>query len=61
MSTLLRLAKSVEAVFVERMSEAFPERFAKMTHRIQEVRGGRHDGWRIFFEASRHWAVLDDD
>jgi DNA repair photolyase len=62
MSTLLRLAKSVEAVFVERMSEAFPERFGKMTHRIQEVRrGGMTDG--AFF--SRHygegpyWAIIE--
>ena len=62
MSTLLRLAKSVEAVFVERMSEAFPERFAKMTHRIQEVRrGAMTDG--AFF--SRHhgdgpyWTMIE--
>ena len=62
MSTLLRLAKSVEAVFVERMSTAFPERFAKMTHRIQEVRrGAMTDG--AFF--SRHhgdgpyWAMVE--
>jgi len=62
MSTLLRLAKSVETVFVERMSEAFPERFAKITHRIQEVRrGAMTDG--AFF--SRHhgegpyWAMIE--
>jgi DNA repair photolyase len=62
MSTLLRLAASVEAVFVERMSEAFPERFGKMTHRIQEVRrGAMTDG--AFF--SRHhgegpyWAMIE--
>lgn len=62
MSTLLRLAKSVEAVFVERMSEAFPDRFGKMVHRIQEVRrGAMTDG--AFF--SRHhgegpyWAMIE--
>jgi DNA repair photolyase len=62
MTTLLRLAKSVEAVFVERMSEAFPERFPKMRHRIQEVRrGAMTDG--AFF--SRHhgqgpyWAMIE--
>jgi len=62
MSTLLRLAKSVEAVFVERMSEAFPERIGKMTHRIQEVRrGAMTDG--AFF--SRHhgegpyWGMIE--
>ena len=62
MSTLLRLAKSVEAVFAERMSQAFPDRFGKMTHRIQEVRrGAMTDG--AFF--SRHhgegpyWAMIE--
>jgi DNA repair photolyase len=62
MSTLLRLAKSVEAVFVERMSEAFPERFGKIIHRIQEVRrGAMTDG--AFF--SRHhgdgpyWTMIE--
>jgi DNA repair photolyase len=62
MSTLLRLAKSVETVFVERMSEAFPERFAKMTHRIREVRGGAMTDGAFF---SRHhgdgpyWAMIE--
>jgi len=62
MSTLLRLAKSVEAVFVERMSEAFPDRFGKMRNRIQEVRrGAMTDG--AFF--SRHhgegpyWGMIE--
>jgi DNA repair photolyase len=62
MSTLLRLAQSVEAVFVERMSEAFPERVAKMTHRIQEVRGGAMTDGAFF---SRHhgtgpyWTMIE--
>jgi DNA repair photolyase len=62
MSTLLRLAKSVESVFVERMSAAFPERFAKVTHRIQEVRGGAMTDGAFF---SRHhgdgpyWAMIE--
>src|SRR6478609_10625185 len=62
MSTLLRLAKSVEAVFVERMSEALPERFAKMTHRIQEVRAGAMTDGAFF---SRHhgtgpyWTMIE--
>jgi DNA repair photolyase len=62
MSTLLRLAKSVEAVFVERMSEAFPERFGKMRHRIQEVRRGAMTNGAFF---SRHhgdgpyWAMIE--
>jgi DNA repair photolyase len=62
MSTLLRLAKSVESVFVERMSAAFPERFAKVRHRIQEVRGGAMTDGAFF---SRHhgdgpyWAMIE--
>jgi DNA repair photolyase len=40
MATLLRLSGPVEAVFLERMAQAFPDRLAKITHRIQEVRAG---------------------
>jgi DNA repair photolyase len=40
MATLLRLSGSVEPVFMERMAAAFPDRMAKMTSRIREVRGG---------------------
>lgn len=40
MATLLRLSGPVESVFLERMAQAFPDRIAKITHRIQEVRGG---------------------
>lgn len=40
MATLLRLSGPVEDVFLARMAEAFPEKVAKITHRIQEVRGG---------------------
>lgn len=40
MATLLRLSGPVEAVFLERMAQAFPDRLAKITHRIQEVRDG---------------------
>jgi DNA repair photolyase len=41
MSSLLRLSGSVETVFLERMHEAYPDRVAKITSRIREVRGGR--------------------
>jgi DNA repair photolyase len=40
MATLLRLSGPVEQVFLDRMREAFPDRIPKITHRIQEVRGG---------------------
>ncbi|HJT20636.1 MAG TPA: PA0069 family radical SAM protein [Nitrospira sp.] len=40
MATLLRLSGPVEHVFLDRMREAFPDRISKITHRIQEVRGG---------------------
>ncbi len=38
--SLLRLPGSVEPVFLERMTKAFPDRIKKITHRLQEVRGG---------------------
>lgn len=38
--SVLRLPGNVEPVFLERMRDAFPDRLAKIIHRIQEVRGG---------------------
>jgi len=62
MATLLRLSGPVEAVFLERIAEAFPERLAKITHRIQEVRGGAMTDGAFF---SRHhgkgpyWTMIE--
>ena len=39
--SLLRLSGSVESVFLERVKDAFPDRFVKVTNRLREVRGGR--------------------
>jgi DNA repair photolyase len=74
MATLLRLSKSVEPVFMERMAAAFPDRITKITNRIRNVRGGaiskgsffeRHHGvgpyWEMIeqlFEVSRRKAGL---
>jgi DNA repair photolyase len=49
--SLLRLSGHVEDVFLERMREAFPDRISKITHRIQEVRGGSLNDSDFF---SRH-------
>jgi DNA repair photolyase len=49
--SLLRLSGHVEAVFLDRMREAFPDRVAKIIHRIQEVRGGSMNDAAFF---SRH-------
>ena len=62
MATLLRLSGSVEPVFMERMAAAFPDRIAKITNRIREVRGGAiSEG--AFFERHRgtgpYWAMLE--
>jgi DNA repair photolyase len=38
--TMLRLPGSVEAVFVERLRQALPERAERILHRIRECRGG---------------------
>jgi len=37
---LLRLSGSVRPVFLERMAAAFPDRIAKIAHRLSDVRGG---------------------
>lgn len=39
--SLLRLSGSVEPVFLERLKDAFPDRFVKVTNRLREVRRGR--------------------
>ena len=75
--SLLRLSGSVESVFLERIKEAFPDRFAKITNRLREVRGGqlsesaffdRHHGtgtyWQMIqqlFEVARRRASFDED
>ena len=73
-ATLLRLSGPVMPVFMERMAAEFPDRIAKITNRIRDVRGGainesaffdRHRGagpyWTIIeqlFEVSRRKAGL---
>lgn len=51
MSTLVRLSGPVEDVFLQRIGEAFPDRKAKIVHRIQEVRAGAMTDGAYF---SRH-------
>ena len=62
MATLLRLSGSVEPVFMERMATAFPDRIAKITNRIREVRGGAMSEG-TFFERHRgsgpYWAMIE--
>ena len=74
---LLRLSGSVESIFLERIQEAFPDRFAKITNRLREVRGGqlsesaffdRQHGtgtyWRMIeqlFEVARRRVGFEDD
>ena len=62
MATLLRLAPSVEAVFLERMAELFPDRFPKIKHRIQEVRGGAMSN-NAFFSRQHgqgpYWTMIE--
>lgn len=62
MGTLLRLSGSVELVFMERMAEAFPDRIAKITSRIRDVRGGTISKG-AFFERHRgagpYWITIE--
>lgn len=75
--SLLRLSGAVESVFVDRLTEAFPERIGKITNRLREVRGGtltegrffkRQDGqgpyWDLItqlFELAKRKAGFSDD
>ncbi|MFZ1505042.1 MAG: PA0069 family radical SAM protein [Nitrospira sp.] len=49
--SLLRLPGNVETVFLDRMRVLFPDRVAKIIHRIQDVRGGQLNEAEFF---SRH-------
>jgi DNA repair photolyase len=58
-ATLLRLSGNVEAVFLERMQETFPDRIGKIVSRLREVRGGaltdsqfflRHRGTGVYWD-----------
>lgn len=62
MATLIRLSGHVEPVFLERLASAFPDRIAKITHRIREVRGGQLTNGE-FFERHHgtgpYWQVIE--
>ena len=61
-ATLLRLSGPVVPVFMERMAAAFPDRIAKITNRIQDVRGGAINE-SAFFDRHRgagpYWAIIE--
>ena len=59
---LLRLPGSVQTVFLERMTAAFPDRVAKITHRLEEVRMGRlsESGFFKRYEGhGAHWEMIE--
>ena len=62
MATLLRLSGPVEPVFLERIGRAFPDRVAKIVHRIREARAGAMTDGAFF---SRHhgtgpyWTMIE--
>ncbi len=60
--SVLRLPGNVEPVFLERMREAFPDRLAKIVHRIQEVRGGAMSEVKFFDRlqgSGTYWQCLE--
>jgi len=60
--SLLRLSGSMESVFVDRIEEAFPERFVKITNRLREVRGGTLTESRFFKRREGqgpHWKLIE--
>jgi DNA repair photolyase len=62
MATLVRLSGPVETVFMERMAAAFPDRIAKITNRIRNVRGGaisEGDFFKRHHGAGPYWAMIE--
>ena len=62
-SSLLRLSGSVEAVFLDRMREAFPDRIQKIIHRLRDVRGGPLSDGRYFRRqqgTGHYWHMIQD-
>ena len=62
-SSLLRLSGSVEAVFLDRMREAFPDRIDKIIHRLREVRGGPLSDSRYFRRqegTGHYWHMIQE-
>lgn len=61
-ATLIRLSGPVEPVFLERMAAAFPERIAKIEHRIREVREGSITNGRFFARhhgSGPYWTMIE--
>ena len=61
-ATLLRLSGHVEPVFLERIGAAFPDRIAKITHRIREVRGGQLSNGEFFERhhgTGSYWSMIE--
>lgn len=59
---LLRLAPGVDAVFTERLKAAFPLRYDKVIHAIQEMRGGALYDPRFgkrFVGTGKRWAMIE--
>ncbi|MGH7231431.1 MAG: PA0069 family radical SAM protein [Nitrospiraceae bacterium] len=59
---LVRLSGNVESVFLERMAAAFPDRVAKITHRLREVRGGKlseSDFFKRYEGTGPHWRLIE--
>lgn len=62
MATLLRLSGHVEPVFLERIGAAFPDRIAKITNRIREVRGGQLSNGEFFERhhgTGSYWSMIE--
>jgi len=62
MATLVRLSGSVEPVFMQRMAEAVPDRIAKITNRIREVRGGAISKGEFFERhhgSGPYWTMIE--
>lgn len=62
MASLIRLPGPVEKVFLEQVGRAFPERYAKITRRISEVRGGNITDNQFFSRqhgTGHYWEMIE--
>lgn len=60
--TLLRLPREVHPVFTERLEEAFPDRYRRVLHALEEVRGGKHNESRFgsrFVGRGPRWQIIE--
>jgi len=60
--SLLRLNGNVESVFIERMTQKFPDQIGKIIHRLRELRNGSLSEEKFFARQNGHgatWHIIE--